>query len=102
MREINNTPITQDRFAFDGCHKFYLIDTKDDEKTLRGYGYRIYPITDLPMAWDDSCPLRFIMSADLTTSYVDQGEPAWFYGWDIDWALQNSLDELAALQEMEG
>ena len=99
MRQINCTDIVQDRFAFDGCHKFYLIDTPEDEDLLRSYGYEIYPIEDLPAAWNDSCPLRFIDSADLQTVYVQQAEPAWFVGWDISERLQRDLDELAQLQE---
>lgn len=99
MRQINDHVITQDMFAFDGCHKFYLIETPEDERTLRDYGYEIYPIDYLPLAWNDSCPLRFILSADLDTTYVGQGEPAWFTGWPIEKSLQRDLDELARLQE---
>ena len=99
MRTINEIAITQDCFAFDGCHKFYLCDTEADRKMMRDYSYHIYPISDLPMAWNDSCPLRFILSADLETTYVNQGEPAWFEGWDIDTHLQRDLDELATLQQ---
>lgn len=43
--------------------------------------------------------MRFILSADLDTTYVSQGEPAWFSGWPIEKSLQRDLDELATLQE---
>lgn len=101
MRTINGTEITQDRFAFDDCHKFYLIETPEDEAKYRGYGYNIYPIEDLPFAWLDSCPLRFILSADLKTSYVDQFEPAWFEGWDLNFWVQDEVNGLAFEQQQE-
>ena len=98
MRVINDNKIKQNRFAFDGCHKFYLIDNPKDERMMRELGYQIYEIDDLPLAWNDSCPLRFIMSANLETTYVSQGEPARFMGWPISSELQASIDELAEMQ----
>lgn len=97
---INGKPITQKKVAFDGCHKLYLIDTPSEEAMLRGYGYDIHDIAQLPSLWDGSCPLRFIAYADLARPLcVDQGQPAWFSGWSTSPQLQSSLDELAYLQE---
>ena len=93
---INGQQVTAYGFGFDGCHKFYLIENEDDCKTLRKYGYDLYEIDGLPRAWADSCPLRFIDSADLTRSWVPQCTPAYFTGdWDIDMVTKLDLEELA-------
>ena len=93
-RYINGVETTAYCFAFDGCHKFYLIDNEKQRRELEDCGYDIYRIKDLPIAWVDSCPLRFIMSADLTRQYVPQFEPAHFRGWNVSPYLQRQLDWL--------
>lgn len=95
---INDTVITAIGFAFDGCHKIYLLEDEHDCEKMLDYGYSLYLIEGLPEAWLDSCPLRFIESADLTTTYVRQFEPAFFKGWNIDQQLQAELDEMAQEQ----
>lgn len=96
---INGLQITASGFGFDGCHKFYLIESPDDAQMLSDYDYQLYLIDSLPQMWAGSCPLRFINSADLTTCYVPQFEPAYFEGdWLIDEQLRKELDELAAEQ----
>lgn len=99
--KINGQTINAYGFGFDGCHKFYLIETPEDEETLMRYGYKLYDIMGLPQAWVDSCPLRFINSADLTKTFVPQFEPARFEGdWNIDPDTQQELDYMAWEQEM--
>ena len=104
MRYINHKAITAYGFGFDGCHKFYLIETSEDEALLRGYGYRLYDIDGLPRAWTDSCPLRFIDKADLSETVVPQCTPAVFEGWDIDvqtmWELNAMRQEQERANEM--
>lgn len=95
---INGKRIDAYGFAFDGCHKFYLIENDDQAKMLDGYGYRLYLIEGLPRAWADSCPLRFIEKADFSETVVGQCEPAVFEGWNIDKGLQQELDWLAEEQ----
>lgn len=36
----------------------------------------IHPIEALPEVWEDTCPLRFISSADLSVHYVEQCQAA--------------------------
>ena len=81
-RTINGIEVTGDRFAFDGCHKIYICNTADETKKMIDLEYDIYPIEDLPEIWAESCPLRFIHSADLQTTYVPQCEDARFEGFD--------------------
>ena len=98
MRTISGKEITADSFAFDGCHKFYLIECEPERKKMLDLGYELYPIVELPGKWLESCPLRFIDSADFMESYVLQFEPAYFSGWDLDCTLQFDLDLMAQSQ----
>lgn len=66
MLYIDNKPVEATEFAFEGCHKFYVVDNDHDRAEMVGYGYDIYPISALQRYWDDSeCGLRFIHSTDL-------------------------------------
>ena len=64
---IDGKPYNADRFAFDGCHKIYLLHPGEN---LSEYGWDerdYYSISDLAAAWDTSCGLRFISWGDLST-----------------------------------
>ena len=63
------------------------------------FDYEIYDIDGLPRAWADSCPLRFIETADLSETVVPQCTPAYFTGdWVIDPQLQWELTDMAEYQ----
>ena len=76
--KINDTAVTAKKFAFDGCHKIYLLESRKDETEARAIGYSILPISKLQDAYDGSCALRFISNWELTTSFVDQFDDATF------------------------
>ena len=60
---ISGKKISQKWFLFDGCHKFYLLDSNRCTKDIKERGYSetdIHPIDDLPYMFYNSCPLRFI------------------------------------------
>ena len=82
--KINGLQVTAKKFAFDGCHKIYLIENGEEEAEALSYGYRILLIQELPQAYEDSCPLRFIsnwplgLSNEDFISYVEQGDDATF------------------------
>lgn len=57
---INGHEITAKQFAYDGCHKIYLLENKSEVNEAREYGYNIFPISELKNAYDGSCGLRFI------------------------------------------
>ena len=67
---VNGEHVAADQFAWDGCHKIYLIPTTDArDEFIREYGWELedmHPIAELPQAWEDSCSLRFISWADLS------------------------------------
>lgn len=75
MVTINGRTSAATQFAWDGCHKIYLVE---NEVGLRNVdGYDLYPIARLAKAWGDSCGLRFISPADLDSpDYVKQFEDA--------------------------
>lgn len=74
---INGEPVEATHFAFDGCHKLYLIDSSKSHATMSGYGYSaedIRPVSELAQVWEQTCPLRFIHWADLRSpDVVPQG-----------------------------
>lgn len=79
MLHINGLPVAATEFAADECHKIYLIFTPEDRQTMLDCGYDdddIHPVSELPAAWDRTCPPRFISSADLTERFVEQCEDA--------------------------
>lgn len=75
MLYINNEPTTAKEFAFDGCHKIYLIEDEEDKKEALSLEYDIFlPIEQLEETFNTSCPLRFISNWKLTKTYVAQCE----------------------------
>jgi hypothetical protein len=79
---INGEPVTAAEFAWDGCHKIYLINSLEDRERMVGLGYgegesEILPIDELPEVWEESCGLRFISGCGPDyTCYVEQFEDA--------------------------
>jgi hypothetical protein len=78
---INGQPIPAEGLAFvyDDCHKIYIVDNEEGRQCLLEHGWSPddfrHP-SELPAIWDQTCPLRFIMNADLKRSYVEQGDDA--------------------------
>jgi len=75
--KINGHTITATSFAFDGCHKIYLIESEKDLENARQTNYLIFPIKELEEIYHDSCPLKFINTWNLE-SIVEQGKEAIF------------------------
>jgi len=78
MKTINGKQTKAKKFAFDGCHKIYLIESAKDAREALEVGYDIYPIAELQSAYEDSCGLRFISNWALTVDFVAQFEDATF------------------------
>lgn len=57
---INGQKVTTENFAYDGCHKIYLLENEDETQEAIGFGYDIYRIERLQDVWDKSCELRFV------------------------------------------
>lgn len=73
-REVNGRLTYAKEFAYDGCHKIYLLERIEHKIQAVEYEYDIYPIEELEEKFMTSCPLRFINSWDLSFSYVKQFE----------------------------
>ena len=61
-----------DSFAYDGCHKIYLIESAQDMEEARTAGYEIHPIDELTDCYFGSCGLEFVNNWSLTKTYVEQ------------------------------
>ena len=76
--KVNGKKINGIGFAFNGCHKIYIVANKKEWNEAIANGYKCYSLRGLQAAWNDSCPLRFISTWSLTDYYVPQGEQATF------------------------
>lgn len=75
---INEQKTNAKNFAYDGCHKIYLIEDMTDMENAKKIGYEIHPITDLEKIWNKSCSLRFINNWKLDKTFVPQFKKANF------------------------
>ena len=69
-------------FAYDGCHKIYIIEDYAEQQEALDSGYTIVNIHDLPSVYYSSCPLRFINNWALDKTYAPQCEDAIFEGFN--------------------
>jgi hypothetical protein len=69
---INGKETSAKEFAYDGCHKIYLLDQEQDRDEARDCGYDILPISQLQKTFDSSCGLQFIDNWKLNKCYVSQ------------------------------
>jgi hypothetical protein len=70
--KVNGKKINGNKFAYDECHKIYILEDEQDVDEALKYGYRIYPISSLQEKFEDSCGLQFIQNWKLDKRYVDQ------------------------------
>lgn len=77
--KINGKEITAEKFAFDGCHKIYLIENENDESEAKRCKYNLLPVSELKETFKNSCGLRFIRFWNLDKApVVGQFEDAIF------------------------
>lgn len=65
-------------FAYDGCHKIYICETKKDCIDALANGYKIIEISLLEEIYNLSCDLKFISNWKLNKAYAQQDENAVF------------------------
>jgi hypothetical protein len=75
MITINHKQTKAKKFAYDGCHKIYLLEKEDDVWEARDCEYDIIDIASLKEVFNNSCNLRFISNWTLDKDYVRQFEP---------------------------
>ena len=71
---INGISTSATHFAYDGCHKIYLIEDTYDEWKAGQLGYTIKPIKDIKTTYERSCSLKFIHNFKLDKTFVKQFE----------------------------
>jgi hypothetical protein len=78
--KINGIKVQGNLFAYEGCHKIYVLGSNDDFEQAVRYGYDIYPIEEIKKIYNNSCSLRFIHPWSLHDKYdyVGQFEKAVF------------------------
>lgn len=76
--KINNLEVVGNKFAYDDCHKIYIIEDDKDFKEAQELDYTIYKIDKIMGIYQNSCPLRFISNWKLDKNYVYQYEKAVF------------------------
>ena len=79
--KINGKQVIGNKFAYDGCHKIYILEDKEDIEDMKNKGYNendIHDIKDIEKIYKSSCSLRFIENWKLTKTYVSQFENARF------------------------
>ena len=58
--KVNGKQLRGDYFAYDNCHKIYILENDKEINEAKSYGYEIYHIDDLEKIYNESCSLRFI------------------------------------------
>lgn len=73
--KINDVEVLGNKFAFDGCHKIYIIEDDNDYNEAVSYGHNIHNINELEHIYrHETCDLVFISNWKLTKRYVEQFE----------------------------
>lgn len=68
--KLNNVEIKQKYFAFDTCHKIYILSNQEEMHHAIELGYKIKPINELVKTYNSSCRLKFIAYWDLGKSQI--------------------------------
>ena len=76
--KINGKEVNHKMFAYDGCHKIYLLDNDEQKEEVLKNEYEVLPIELIEEIYLDSCELRFIYVYGTFESIVGQFEKAVF------------------------
>ena len=76
--EINGRTVFGNTFAYDGCHKIYILEDTEDTKQAIKNGYKICLIETIEDVYNNSCSLKFINNWKLTEVYAEQFKEATF------------------------
>lgn len=76
--KINNLEVIGKYFAYDDCHKIYIIEDEKDLQEAKEIGYTILPIKEIEETYNNSCELKFINNWKLDKFFVKQFEEANF------------------------
>lgn len=76
--KINGLEIKGKYFAYNGCHKIYIIEDEEDLQKAKKAEYRILPIEKIEETYNASCELKFISNWKLDKKFVKQYGKATF------------------------
>ena len=77
--KINGIETQAKKFAFDGSHKFYLLEDEQDIIKAQSKGYKICDIENLEKTYFKcSRGMRFIQNYKLNTLFAKQDFTAYF------------------------
>ena len=76
--KINGKTTEATHFAYDQCHKIYLLETLKDRDEAKVGEYDILPIKSLKKTYNCSCGLQFISNWSLSETYAEQFQQAEF------------------------
>lgn len=72
---IDNKEIkTNGLYAFEGCHKIYILEDTNDLNEAEKMNYEVFPISTLLETYESACPFKFISNWKLDKRYIEQGE----------------------------
>jgi hypothetical protein len=72
--------VSAKHFAYDGCHKIYILEDEIDYQEAINNGYEIKRMKSIKSAYHNSCSLKFISNWKLTKCYAGQGDRWYPYG----------------------
>ena len=86
MRTINGIEIKAKTFAYDGCHKIYILKDNKAKREAIKLGYDVYDIRDIATCYIYACPLRFIneWGGDFDTIVPQAADEVVFTGFNIE------------------
>ena len=76
--KIGRYKVKANCFAFDGCHKIYILESENDIQEAKDLEYEILPISKVIDAYYESCGLRFISNWQLNKDFARQFKNAKF------------------------
>lgn len=96
MRKINGIEINAVVFAYDGCHKIYLLNDNESIIEAEDAGYDVYDIGNIISAFVYACPLRFInkWEGECETIVTQWEDEVVFEGFEVKEDLESADYEI--------
>lgn len=69
---------TTGEFAYEGCHKIYVLESEKDRLEAVEYDYEILDMDLLERTYRSSCSLKFVSNWSLDKRYIEQCEDVVF------------------------
>jgi len=72
--KINGKNLKEDTkyFAYDGCHKIYILESENDILEASEADFEIREISEIEFTFNNSCGLQFISNWNLDVRFIEQ------------------------------